>query len=421
MISADLIVKGASAVLTCAGERTSESRLGALPNGAVAAHRGKIVWVGSSDDLDREVLALPSGTVVDAHGGIVAPGYVDAHTHVIFAGDRAEEFSRRCAGATYQEILAAGGGILATVRATRQASEEELVEGALPRLRRLLAEGVTTAEVKSGYALTVEGELKMLRALRRLGERQAISLVGTALPLHALPPEAKDREAWIEEMIEGILPVAAREGLARFCDVFVEKGAFTADEARRLAARAKELGLRIRLHIDQLSDASGGLLAEELGAATADHLEEITEEGIAALARAQVAATLLPTSTLYLKCPRYAPGRKLADAGVPLALGSNCNPGSAMSESFSLALTLACLGNGLSAAEAFYAATAGGARALGLSDRGRIEPGLRADLVIHGAHSVEHLAYHMATRHVRAVIVDGVLVHRDDSIPAVCV
>lgn len=386
----------------------------------MAALEGKIVWIGPEDRLQKEVLAHPSAQVVDAKGGLIAPGYVDAHTHVVFAGDRAREFSLRSAGASYQELLAAGGGILATVRATREASEEELVHLALPRLRRLLAEGVTTAEAKGGYGLTVEDELKILRAIGKLDEVQPIHLIPTAMPLHALPADVDDREGWIDEMLETLLPKVAEEGLARFVDVFVEKGAFTPDEARRTAEVARNLGMKIRLHVDQLTAGAGAELAAELGAATADHLETTTPEGIEAMARAGVVATLLPVSTLYLKCPAYAPGRALIDGGVRVALGSNVNPGSAMSESFSLALSLACLGNGLSAAEAFYAATAGGADALGLPDRGRLEVGKRADLVIHGASSVEHLAYHLATTHVRKVFVNGVAVHRAEHLPAVC-
>lgn len=245
MISANLIVRGAGQLLTCTGSPGGDAALAPIASGALAAREGTIVWVGPEARLDAEVAPLPGAVVVEAAGGLVGPGYVDAHTHVVFAGDRAREFSLRCAGATYNELLAAGGGILATVRATRAASEAELVDLALPRLANLLAEGVTTCEVKSGYGLTVEDELKMLRAVRTLAGRQPIDLIGTALPLHALPPEAKENRAtWIDEMLEQLLPAVAEERLARFVDAFVEQGAFTADEARRLAAAAERLGLR---------------------------------------------------------------------------------------------------------------------------------------------------------------------------------
>ena len=422
MIHADLVVHSASAVVTCDGDSASgpDAALGILPGAAVAARDGRIVWIGPEARLDLEVLELPSAIAIDARGGIVTPGYVDAHTHVVFAGDRAREFSLRCGGASYQELLQAGGGILATVRATRAASERGLAELAVPRLRRLVAEGVTTVEIKSGYGLTVDDELKTLRAARDAAQAVGLGWVGTALPLHALPPDAGARDTWIDRMLEGLLPAVASEGLASFADAFVEQGAFTVDEARRLAAAARANGLGVRLHVDQLTSGGGAELAAELGAATADHLEEITEAGMRALALAGVTATLVPISTLYLKCPRYAPGRALADAGVRLALGSNCNPGSAMTESFSLALSLACLGNGLTASEAFLAATAGGADALGLSDRGRLRPGLRADLVVHGAPGVEHLAYHLATRHARVVVSGGKVLHEAPELPAVC-
>jgi len=421
MIQADLVIRNAASVVTCTQPPAkTPDPLGVLEGGAVAARDGTIVWVGAQADLEREVLATADAVEIDAQGGMLTPGYVDAHTHLVFAGDRAREFSLRSGGASYQELLAAGGGILATVRATRAATEDDLVELALPRVRRLIREGVTTIEAKSGYGLTVADELKILRAIRRLGPVAGVEVLGTAMPLHALPPEATDREGWIGEMLEELLPAVAAEGLARFADIFVEDGAFTPAEARRLAAKASALGLGLRLHVDQLSAGGGAELAASLQAITADHLEETTDEGIEALAKAGVAVTLIPISTLYLKCPRYAPGRALADRGVPLALGTNCNPGSAMSESYSLALSLACLGNGLDAAEAFYAATAGGAAALGLPDRGRIAVGLRADLVIHGAPSVEHLAYHFAASHARVVIGGGKVLHESRDLPATC-
>lgn len=425
-LEADLVVVHAASVLTCAGDPAgpAAARLGPMAGGAVAVRDGRIAWVGPEARLDAEVARLPGCRVLDAGGGLVAPGYVDAHTHLVFGGDRAREFGLRAGGATYQEIAAAGGGIVATVRATRAASREELCASALPRLRRLLAEGVTTCETKSGYGLSFEDEWKVLEAIRDLGALQPIELLPTVLPLHAVPPEARDgaaaRAAWLARMIEELLPAVASARLARFADAFPE-GGFSADEVRRLAAAARRAGLPLRLHVDQLAPVAGAELAAELGALTADHLETISPAGIEALARAGVAAGLLPTSTLYLKCPAYAPARALLAAGVRLCLGSNVNPGSAMTESFSLALGLACLGNGLAPAEAFLAATADGAAALGLTDRGRLVPGLLADLVVHGAGDVDHLAYHLATSHVRAVVKSGRVVHEAWELPARCV
>jgi imidazolonepropionase len=425
-IAADLIVENAHAVLTCAGEPGSPAaaRLGAVPRGAVAVRDGRIAWVGPQERLAAEVERHPGCRTVDAAGGLVAPGYIDAHTHVVFGGDRAREYGLRCGGATYQEIAAAGGGIVATVRATRAASREELCAAALPRLRRLLAEGVTTAEAKSGYGLTFEDEWKLLEAVRDLGTMQPIDLLPTVLPLHAVPPEAREsasaRERWLSRVIEELVPAAAEAGLARFADAFPE-GGFTFDEVRRLAAAARRAGLPLRLHVDQLDPVHGAELAAELHALTADHLETVFPEGIEAMARAGVAACLVPVSTLFLKCKAYAPGRGLVTAGVRLCLGSNVNPGSAMTESYSLALGLACLGNGLSPAEAFLAATADGADVLGLADRGRLVPGLLADLVVHGVADVDHLAYHLATRHARVVIKAGRVVFEAPELPARCV
>ncbi len=404
----DALVVGASSVVTCDGAGSPAERLGIVPDGAVAIREGRIAWIGPRELLPAALRGLPE---LFAAGGLVTPGYVDAHTHLVFAGDRAAEFGQRCAGVPYAELLAKGGGILATMRATRAASEAELVRLARPRLARLLAEGVTTAEVKSGYAGEVEGELRMLRAVRRLAAEGPVQLVPTLLPLHALPPEAAaDRAGWVRRMTQELVARAAAEQLCRFVDVFVEQGAFTPDEARALAASARRHGLGVRLHVDQLTDGRGAALAAELRVATADHLEETPLAELAQLAAAGVAVTLLPISTLFLKCPRWAPGRALADAGVALALGTNVNPGSAMTESFSLALGLACLGNGLSAAEAFLAGTVGSATALGLTDRGRLRVGARADLVIHAAGSIDHLAYHLGVSHVRTVLIGGVRV-----------
>jgi imidazolonepropionase len=353
--------------------------------------------------------------VLDAQGQLVGPGFVDAHTHLVFAGERSAEFDLRCQGATYLQIAQAGGGIASTVRATRAASEEELVQLALPRLQRLLEHGITTAEVKSGYGLDVENELKMLRVVRRLSALQPVELVPTLLCAHAVPEEYRGRsEAYLELCQKEILPAVAQEGLARFCDVFVEEGAFTPEQARRLLGAARDLGLRPRLHVDQLTAKGGAELAAELGAATADHLEQVSEAGIHALAGAEVTAVLVPTSTLFLRVRPYAPGRRLREAGVNVALGTNLNPGSAMSENLPLALGLACLENGLTAAEAFWAATRGAALALGLNTYGRLAVGDPANLVIFSCSNYRHLPYHLGINHARIVIQGGHVV-RDAS------
>jgi imidazolonepropionase len=409
----ELLVRNTSEVLTLEGSHRepAEKALTPWPGACLGVMDGKVAFVGPESALPAAALDA-STRVLDAGGGFVGPGFVDPHTHLVFAGERSAEFDLRNQGATYLEIAQAGGGILSTVRATRGASEEALVALALPRLQRLLACGVTTAEVKSGYGLDVESELKMLRAVRTLAQRSPVELVPTLLCAHAVPEEYRGRrEAYVDLCVEHILPRVAAEGLARFCDAFTEEGAFTKEEARRLLLAAKAQGLIPRLHADQLTAFGAAELAAELGAATADHLEQVSEAGIRALAAAGVSAVLVPTSTLFLRMRPYAPGRKLREAGVNVALGTNVNPGSAMSESLPLAMGLACLENGLSAAEAYWAATRGAALALRLEAAGRLAPGDPADLVVFGCESYRHLPYHLGISHARTVLKRGHVVY----------
>ena len=398
----DLLVRNASEVLTCAGEGSAEARLGAVPGGAVGIRKGRVEWVGTTP---------PAGAALelDARGGFVGPGFVDCHTHLVFAGERAAEFEARCQGKSYLEIAAAGGGIARTVQATRAASLEQLVALALPRLDALLRQGVTTAEVKSGYGLTVESELRLLRAVQRLAELQPVSLVGTVLGLHAVPPEAKDdRARWVRAVVDELLPAVAKEGLARFNDAFVEQSAFTAAEAKQVLEAGAALGLLPRLHVDQLTAGAGGAeLAASLGAVTADHLEQTGPEGVAALAKAGTVAVLAPTSTLFAKVKPWASGRALRDAGVEVALCTNVNPGSSNSENVFLALGLACLENGLTPAEAYLGFTRSAGLALRQPELGRLAPGGPADLVVYRARSYRELPYHFAMNDVAHVVKAG--------------
>ncbi|MBL9037972.1 MAG: imidazolonepropionase [Archangium sp.] len=407
MPSFDMVLVSTAELVTCDGPTgdSAEKMLGVIPRGAVGIAGGRIAWVGPE-------AALPDGAIgpqtvrLDAQGGLVGPGFVDCHTHLVFAGERSAEFEQRCQGKTYLEVAAAGGGIVRTVDATRAATEDELVTLALPRLKRLLAHGVTSAEVKSGYGLDVETELKMLRVVRTLSSAQPVTLHATVLGLHAVP-RGMTREAYVTSCLEDLLPRVAAEGLASTCDAFVEQSAFTPDDARRLAVRAKSLGLRLRLHVDQLTSGAGAELAAELGAATADHLEQVSPAGVAALAKAGVVAVLAPTSTLFARVKPYAPGRALRDAGVPVALCTNCNPGSSMSENVALALGLACVENGLTPAEAYLGFTRFGAQALGDATAGRIAVGGPADLVVFDAPSVRALPYHFGINSVRTVLKAG--------------
>jgi imidazolonepropionase len=385
---------------------------GLVAGGAVAVDDRRIVWIGRDGDLEAAV-ELDGAAVLDARGGLVTPGLVDSHTHLLFAGERAGEFALRVSGKSYLDLALAGGGIAATTRATNAASDEALLGAALGRARRLLAQGVTTVEVKSGYGLTVDAELRLLRVLHELAHAlwADVTVVPTVLA-HAIPPERReDRAAFVRELCDVLLPATARERLAASCDVFVEEGAFTVEEARRILEAARRSGLVPRLHADQLGTGGGARLAAEAGCASADHLEEIDDAGIEALARANTVAGLLPVSTLFLGSRRYAPARRLIAAGVPVALATNLNPGSAMSENVGLTLSLACLALGLSPAEALVAFTAGGARSLRLQDAGRLAVGCGADLVVWGCTSVEHLAWHMAMNHALTVVKRGRVVH----------
>ncbi len=389
-----------------------------LRDAAVAVDDRLVVWIGPDAALE-DAVDLSGARQIDAAGRLVTPGLVDAHTHLVFADSprRESEFAERCRGRTYLEAARDGGGIAATVAATRAAGDGELLASALTRARRLLAHGVTTVEVKSGYGLSVDQELRILRIVRELARSLSgqMTVAPTLLAAHAVPAErAGDREGWVRAICQEIVPAVARQRLALFCDAFAEEGAFTIDEARRVLQAGAAHGLVPRLHADQLGAGGGARLAAELGCASADHLDHVDDEGIAALARAGVTACLLPTSTLFAGGGRHAPGRRLLDAGVPVALATNVNPGTAPSENAALTLSLACLRLGLTPGEALVAFTAGGARALRLDDAGRIARGLEADLVLWGCRSVEHLPWHMGVPHALLVVKRGRIVHQAD-------
>ncbi len=388
------------------------SDAGVVPAGAVAIDDRRIAWVGPDRALEAAV-DLEGARTLDARGGLVTPGLVDSHTHLVFAGERAGELVLRASGKSYLDVALSGGGIAATARSTEAASDEALLDAALVRARRLLSQGVTTVEVKSGYGLTLEREMRLLRVIHGLAHVlwADITVVPTLLA-HAVPQErSQDRDAFVHEWCDVLVPAAAEERLADSCDVFVEEGAFTGDEARRILDAARERGLATRLHADQLTASGASRIAAEAACASADHLEMVDDAGIAALARAGVVAGLLPLSTLFLGSERYAPARRLLDAGVPVALATNLNPGSAMSENVGLVLSLACMKLRLSPSEALVAFTAGGARSLRRSGVGRLAPGCEADLVVWGCTSVEHLAWHMAVNHALTVVKRGRVVH----------
>jgi len=392
---------------------------GYLEDHAIAVADGAVAWLGPDARIE-EAVDLEGARQVDAGGRLVTPGLVDCHTHLVFGDDgaRAGEFAALAAGRSAPELARAGGGILATARATRAAGDEALLWAANARARRLLAWGVTTVEVKSGYGLSVEEELRLLRVVRELARSLAgeVTVVPTLLAAHALPPEFRaDREGWLSRVCGELIPAAAGERLAAFCDAFVAATAFTPSEARRVLEAGRAHGLVPRLHADQLSEDGAAALAAEVGASSADHLEFVSDAGISALARGGVAAGLLPVATLFTRGRRFAPGRRLLDAGVPVALATNVNPGTAMSENVGLTLSLACLELGLTPDEALVAFTQGGARALRLADAGRIAPGLGADLVVWGGRSAEHLCWHMGVSHALLVVKGGRVVHQAEA------
>ncbi len=378
-----------------------------IEDGALAWRDGRIMWLGPSTQLPVEFDDL-RGQALDACGALVTPGLIDAHTHLVFAGDRAGEFEQRLQGVGYEAIAQAGGGIMATVRATRAASEEALLTAALPRARALLHEGVTTVEIKSGYALTLDGEARMLRVARRLGAQLGIEVRCTLLALHAVPPEfARQRAAYVDAVLADWLPRLHAQGLLDAVDAFCEGIGFSTAETRRLFAAARALGLPVRLHADQLSNLHGAALAAEFGALSADHLEYTDAAGVAALAAAGTVAVLLPGSYYTLREKRRPPVAALRAAGVPMAVASDLNPGTSPLCSLRIAMNMACTLFGLTPLEALRGVTAHAARALGLDDRGRLQPGLRADLVLWDAQTPAELSYWLGGDRAAAVFAGG--------------
>jgi imidazolonepropionase len=373
-----------------------------------------ISCLGPSQEVERRAASLANVETLDAAGGTLVPGFVDPHTHLPWAGSREDEFVRRLAGVSYMEIAAAGGGILSTVRATREAPLDALVAHLHRRMDEMLAWGTTTAEAKSGYGLTKPDELKQLQAIRAAAATHPIDLVPTLLAAHEVPPEYRDdRASYLDLVCDEITPAAAAAGLAIFCDVFCEEGVFSAEESRRVLLAGRDAGLRPRLHADEFVASGGAELAAELGALSADHLMAVSERGVEALAGSGVTAVLLPGTSFFLMKRSYAPARRLIEAGVPVALATDCNPGSSHTESMPMILVLAVLQLGLTIDEALTAATLNAACCLGLGERlGSIEVGKQADLVLLDAPNHLHLAYHYGINPVKAVIKAGKVVHR---------
>lgn len=388
-----------------------EGSLGVIPKAAVYIEGDRIGWCGPEGALPRAA-AQSVATALDAGGHVVMPGLIDCHTHLVHAGTRVEEFVQRARGATYLEIARQGGGIMTTVRATRAASEDELFQGAVARAGEMIARGVTTIEIKSGYGLELETELKILRVVSRLRKEFPIRFHATFLGAHVVPEEFRERRgAYVRLIQEEMLPAVVCAKLAECCDVFVEEGAFTASEAEAICGTARGLGLRIRLHVDQFSDVHGGELAVRVGASSADHLDALSDAGIAAMARAGVVAGILPGASFFARAASKPPIAKLVAAGVPMAIATDYNPGTSPTLDLWLCATLAVVHLGLDPDLALRGITCEAARALGCAaEVGSVAVGRRADLLMTRYASEYAPLYHTGSMPTHTVIAGGEVV-----------
>ena len=388
-ILADLALVHARSLVTCAGPAprrgAAQAEVTAIPDGAIAVHDGLITFAGTSADLTPHISPVTSAQVIDLHGQhSIVPGFVDAHTHTVYGGDRRSELQRRLAGETYAQIAASGGGIVSTVAATRAASESELVEAARVRLSEMRAAGTTTCEIKSGYGLTTAAEIKMLRVIEALRQSEPMTIVPTFMGAHEVPFDYRAaRDGYVDLVVEEMIPAVAAGSLAQWCDVFCEDGVFTPAEATQILEAGAAAGLKPRIHADELGASGGSRVAASVGARSADHLVHVDAAGIAALGAANVAATLLPAAAFYLKLARYAPARALIAADVPVALATDVNPGGGLSPGMPFVIALACFAMEMTFEEALVAATLNAAWSLDLSHRvGSLEAGKLGDLVV---------------------------------------
>ncbi len=419
MRAVDLVVANCHQLLTCQGRipkrKNDLQDVGLLEKGWIASFRGKIVFVGEEKDFKKEFSLENNAHSIDGSGLVGLPGFVDSHTHLPFAGTREEEFVLRLKGHTYQQLAEKGLGIQTSVRATRKASKDELVSLCLSRLDSMLLHGTTTAEAKSGYGLNLEDEIKQLEALKEVDGIHPVDIVPTFMGAHEVPPEYKNRkDEYIHLLIEKILPAVKEKKLAEFFDVFCEEGVYSVEEARKLARAAKEAGFEIRVHADEFSPLGGAQLAAEEGAASADHLLAISEEGIQRLSESSTAATLLPAVPFFLMQEKRAPARKLIENGAIVALATDFNPGSSMTESMLFILQLAVYTMKMMIEEAINASTANAAYTLTRHDEvGSLEGGKKMDLLLCDVPNYPSLVYHLGINPIKHVIKNGKTVVKD--------
>lgn len=386
--------------------------LGIVEEGCVVTENSRIRWVGPMKEMTMS--SVKEADIIDCTGKVVLPGFVDSHTHAVFAGSREEEFALRTRSLTYQDIAEQGGGILSTMRHVRAASKKELKKHTRPYLNAMLQHGTTTVEIKSGYGLDTDSEVKMLEAINELAEEEVITILPTFLGAHAVPPEyAQRRKEYVELVCEKMIPYVAHRHLAVFCDVFCEKGYFEVADSARILAAAREHGLKLKIHAEELTPLGGAELAGKLSTVSADHLEHITDEGIDSLRGGNVVATLLPGVSFFLK-HHYAPARELIDAGVAVAIATDFNPGSCMSYSIPMMMTIACTQMQMTPEEVITACTLNAAAALDLSSEiGSIEVGKKADMIVLDIPNYKFLPYHFGKNHIEKVIKGGIILEFD--------
>lgn len=410
----DLIIKNAEELLTLSPSSKEESGLGIIRKGAITVKEGKIFWIGKTEELPKKFGLGKDGQEIDATGKVVMPGLIDSHTHLIFAGSREKEFEQRIQGLSYLEIAERGGGILSTVEATRKASFDELLLLGKKRLDRMLSKGVTTIEAKSGYGLSLQDEMKILKVMKALQEVHPIEIVPTFLGAHTIPREFRDaRTRYIDLLTKEMIPRVAQERLAEFCDVFCEEKAFTLEESKKILETGKGYGLKPKIHADQLSPGGGAELAAEVNAFSADHLEHVSQTGIERMAEKGVTAVLLPGASFFLSMKKFPPAREMIQKGVYVSLATDLNPGSSMTESLPLMMTMGCTMYKMVPKEVIQGTTIHAARSMGRENEiGSLEVGKQADILLLAIPNYRYLPYHFGVDHVEVVIKKGRIVYQ---------